>query len=353
MIRKLFFPLDFSNLKFRLYCASKNLLVLTTIYLSACSSLQKQNISDPVAVNNFINKMVVKHHFYQQDLNQLLNSVEIKSDIINKVSKPAESMPWYKYRQIFMTDSRVEQGVKFWQENANTLEVVSKETGVPAEIIIAIIGVETLYGQKMGTYRVVDALYSLAFAYPPRSQFFTNELEQFLLLCRDEQINPLEPLGSYAGAMGAPQFMPSSYQVYAVDYDGDGHRDIWHNKNDEIASVANYFKKHGWQPGQEILVPVSATGEKYKKVLSEGLKPNLRVEELDLANLKTLRSLPLNTKVKLLSFEMEASEQGNREELWAGLENFYVITRYNHSPLYALAVYQLSQAILNKKGEFP
>ena len=328
-------------------------VIALSLTLVACSSLSKENDRDPLAVNDFINKMVVTHHFNQESLVQLLGDVEINPDIIKKISKPAESMPWYKYRPIFITDARINAGVKFWQENASALVTVQQQTGVSAQIIVAIIGVETMYGQKMGSYRVIDALGTLAFAYPPRRQFFTAELESFLLLCRDEHINPIDPLGSYAGAMGAPQFMPSSYRAYAVDYEGDGHRDIWHNNADAIASVANYFKKHEWQVEQDIAVTVAKTGEKYKKFLSEGLKPDLRIEELDLINLKTSRSLPLNTKVKLLSFEIEASEQGNREELWVGLENFYVITRYNHSPLYAMAVYQLSLAILNKKGEFP
>ena len=328
-------------------------VIVLSLTLVACSSLSKENDRDPLAVNDFINKMVVTHHFNQDALVQLLGDVEINPDIIKKISKPVESMPWYKYRPIFITDARISAGVKFWQENASALATVQQQTGVPAQIIVAIIGVETMYGQKMGSYRVLDALGTLAFAYAPRRQFFTAELESFLLLCRDEYINPIDPLGSYAGAMGAPQFMPSSYRAYAVDYDGDGRRDIWHNNADAIASVANYFKKHEWQVEQDIAVTVAKTGEKYKKFLSEGLKPDLRIEELDLINLKTSRSLPLNTKVKLLSFEIEASEQGNREELWVGLENFYVITRYNHSPLYAMAVYQLSLEILNKKGEFP
>jgi membrane-bound lytic murein transglycosylase B len=208
--------------------------------------------------------------------------------------------------------------------------------------------VENSYGQKTGNHRVIDALSTLAFAYPPRSKFFLSELENFLLLCRDERINPLEPVGSYAGAMGVPQFMPSSFRAYAADFDNDSHRDIWHNKDDVIASVANYFVKHQWQTGQAIAIPVSATGENYKTALTRDLKPDLRLAELESLNLKISRPLPLNTKVKLLAFEQQ---QG--EELWAGLDNFYVITRYNHSPLYAMAVYQLSQSILNKKGTFP
>ncbi len=332
---------------------SKSFIVVVTFYLTACSSLVKENDRDSLIVSAFVIKMVEMHHFDQNALNLLLKSAQIKPDIIKKISKPSEGLPWYKYRRIFMTDARIDAGVKFWNENASTLTAIENKTGVPAEIIIAIMGVETFYGQHMGNYRVLDALGTLAFAYPPRSQFFSIELEKYLLLCRDQHIDPLEPLGSYAGAMGAPQFMPSSYQAYAVDFDGDGYLDIWHNNADIIASVANYFKEHGWQKGQEIVIPVLAEGETYKKLLSEGLKPNLRIEELDLANLKTLRSLPLDTKVRLLSFEKAVTEQGSGEELWVGLENFYVITRYNHSPLYAMAVYQLSQAILNKKGGFP
>jgi len=325
-------------------CALRFMPCALCLFLISCTS----NIKDTESVNAFINMMVKTHHFEESELNELFQSVEIKEDILKKISTPAESLPWYKYRKIFMTDARINGGVKFWQENESTLTAVEQQTGVPAEIIIAIIGVETSYGQKTGSYRVIDALSTLAFAYPPRSKFFHSELESFLLLCRDEHINPLEPLGSYAGAMGMPQFMPSSFRAYATDFDNDNHRDIWHNKGDVIASVANYFVKHHWQTGQAIIIPVSATGENYKTALTGDLKPDLRLAELESLNLKISRPLPLNTKVKLLAFEQE---QG--EELWAGLENFYVITRYNHSPLYALAVYQLSQSILNKKGTFP
>jgi len=313
------------------------------LLLMACTS----NITDTELGNAFINKMVTTHQFNESKLNELFQSVEVKEDIIKKISSPAEGLPWYKYRKIFMTDARIDGGVKFWQENEPALTAVEQQTGVPAEIIIAIIGVETSYGQKTGNHRVIDALSTLAFAYPPRSKFFLGELENFLLLCRDEHINPLEPLGSYAGAMGMPQFMPSSFRSYAADFDNDSRRDIWHNKGDVIASVANYFVKHQWQPGQAIAIPVSATGESYKSVLNSNLKPALRLDELKSLNLTISRPLPLKTKVKLLAFEQQEAE-----ELWAGLDNFYVITRYNHSPLYAMAVYQLSQAILDKKGSY-
>ena len=327
----------------------KNITCALCFSLFSCAS----NIKDTESVNAFISKMVTTYQFDESELNELFQSVEIKEDILKKISSPAEGLPWYKYRKIFMTDSRINGGVKFWRENEPALTSVQQQTGVPAEIIIAIIGVETLYGQKTGNYRVIDALSSLAFAYPPRSKFFLGELESYLLLCRDEDIKPSEPIGSYAGAMGMPQFMPSSFRAYAADFDNDGRRDIWHNNGEVIASVANYFVKHQWQTGQAIAIPVSATGESYKTALTGGLKPDLRLAELESLNLKISRPLPLSTKVKLLAFEQEPFGQKPGEELWGGLDNFYVITRYNHSPLYAMAVYQLSQSILNKKGNFP
>lgn len=327
----------------------KPILLILSLLLMACSG----NIKDADQVNAFINKMVTSHQFDKDELNVLFQTVEINQDILKKISTPAEGLPWYKYRKIFLTDARIKGGVKFWRENGAALAAVEKQTGVQPEIIVAIIGVETSYGQKMGNFKVLEALSTLAFAYPARSQFFLSELENYLLLCREEHLNPLEPIGSYAGAMGAPQFMPSSFRRYAVDFDRDGKRDIWHNNSDVIASVANYFIKHQWQVGQAIATPVSATGENYKYVLSKDLKPDLRIDQLESLNLKIQRTLPLNTKVKLLAYEQEALGQKASEELWVGLDNFYVITRYNHSPLYAMAVYQLSQSILNEKGTFP
>ena len=313
------------------------------------------NIKDSATVNNFIEQMVAKHQFNESELADLLETVEIKQDILKKIASPSEGLPWYKYRKIFLTEARIDAGVQFWRDNASALAAAEQRYGVPAEIIVAIIGVETLFGKNTGNYRVIDALSTLAFAYPPRSRFFLSELENFLLLCRDEHINPSDPLGSYAGAMGLPQFMPSSFRAYAVDFDNDKHRDIWHNNSDVIASIANYFAKHHWQTGQDIAVPVTAKGDDYKSLVlklqlgnEKDLKPDLRLAELESLNLTTLRQYPLDRKVKLLSFEQQ---QG--EELWATLDNFYVITRYNHSPLYAMAVYQLSLSILNKKGPYP
>ncbi len=322
----------------------RSILCCAYFTLTACANSPKQ--SD--AMNSFIDRMVADHHYNKTELDTLFQAVEIKNDIIKKISSPAESLPWYKYRKIFMTDARINGGVEFWQKYAQALAKAEQKYGVPPQIIIAILGVETLYGQKTGNYRVIDALSTLAFAYPPRSQFFLGELEKFLLLCKKEQISPLNPTGSYAGAMGMPQFMPSSFLTYATDFNNDNHTDIWHTPEDAIASIGNYLANHHWQPKQAIAVPIIAKNDRYKAKLSKGLKPDLRLAELESLDLTTLRPLPLDTEVKLLSFE-----QPQGTELWAGLNNFYVITRYNHSALYAMAVFQLSESILNKKGSFP
>lgn len=297
----------------------------------------------PKGLQEFIEKMTSRHHFDKAELNNLFQSVELKPAIIEAMTRPAEAMPWYKYRKIFMTDARVEAGTGFWQANEPALTKIERKTGVPAAIIVAILGVETFYGKNTGRYRVIDALSTLGFDYPKRSSFFLSELEHFLLLCRDQQIDPLIPTGSYAGAMGMPQFMPSSYRTYAADFDGDLHSDIWQNPADVIASVANYFVKHHWQPGQDIAFEVNATGESYKSALGGDLKPDLTVSELKSLKIEVPKHLNSGIKAKLLAFE---EEQGN--DLWLALDNFYVITRYNHSPLYAMAVYQLSQAIADK-----
>jgi membrane-bound lytic murein transglycosylase B len=304
--------------------------------------------STPLSINtnvkNFVHQMVSKHHFNEHDLTQLLQSAVIKGDILKRIASPSEGLPWHKYRKIFLTEARIEGGVKFWSENAQALASVSQQTGVAPEIIVAIIGVETGYGKNMGNHRVLDALATLAFAYPPRSPFFTGELENFLLLCRDENMNPREPLGSYAGAMGYPQFMPSSFRALAKDFEHDGHRDIWKNPRDAIASVANYFEKNGWQRGQGVAVRANAVGNQYKSVLSKDLKPNSTVAQLSRVNVSTTENLPANVNVKLV-----ALEQSDGDELWLGLHNFYVITRYNHSPLYAMAAYQLSQEVKQRR----
>ncbi|NOQ35825.1 MAG: lytic murein transglycosylase B [Methylococcaceae bacterium] len=322
----------------------KILLSLLLIISIAFSSQTLAEIKSSRVVNNFINTMVKKHRFSQKELKKLFKSAKIKKSILKAISRPAEGrMTWHKYRQIFMTEARISGGVNFWRQHRTVLANVEQKYGVPWPIIVAIIGVETQYGGNTGSYRVIDALSTLAFAYPKRSKFFTSELENFLLLCREEKINPLKPKGSYAGAMGLPQFMPSSFRKHAADYEMDKHRNIWTNPADAIASVGNYLQQYGWARGQGIAYPVSASGTAYTKALSKDLKPNVTLAQLQALHVQIPAGLPLQSPAKLLDFK-----QANGKELWVGLNNFYVITRYNHSRLYAMAVYQLSMAISTK-----
>lgn len=317
------------------------ILVCSSLIFSANTSAA---VEETELFNNFIKKMATEHQFDEVELKKTFQSVNLQPKIIATMSKPAEGLPWHKYRKIFMSDLRINGGVKFWQHNEKTLKAVEEKYGVPAEIIIAIIGVETRYGHNTGHHRVIDALSTLAFNYPKRSKFFIKELEHFLIICREEKVSPMDPKGSYAGAMGIPQFMPSSYRAYAADFEGDDKRDLWSNPADAIASVANYFVKHRWIKGEAIVFPVDAKGEGYKKGLTKGLNPDLtwiKIQAMGVTSKQELRSEEL---LKLLSYEQEKGH-----DLWVGLNNFYVITRYNHSPLYAMAVFQLSEAIKEKR----
>lgn len=296
----------------------------------------------------FIDRMVQQHRFDRQQLETWFAQVKPRPDIIEAISNPAESLPWHRYRKIFLTQSRIEEGVQFWQQHQQILAQAEETFGVPASIMVAVFGVETRYGKHKGRYPVMDALVTLAFDYPKRAKFFTDELEQFLLLSREEQLIPLTVLGSYAGAMGGPQFISSSYRRYAVDFDQDGQRDLWQNNTDIIGSIANYFKVHHWKPGQPIVVPARVTGARYKKILDKNLKPKYRLQKLGQLNIQSQKPLSGDPLVKLL-----AMEGSNGTEFWLGLHNFYVITRYNHSPLYALAVFQLSQEIEQLRANSP
>lgn len=270
----------------------------------------------------------------------VLKAAQKQQSILDAISRPAEkTKAWHDYRKIFVTPERAKAGVAFAKAHSETLRDVANRTGVPEEIIVAIIGVETYYGRIAGSYRVIDALSTLAFDYPKRSPFFTRELEHFLVLAYESGKDPLALKGSYAGAMGYGQFMPSSYNHYAVDHDGDGVADIWENPSDAIYSVANYFQEHGWRAGQSVVV--TAVGESADPVLFDGkLKPKRTVGEL--VNLGFAPEQPIDIDAKATAMELEG-EAGM--EYWLGLHNFYVITRYNHSAMYALSVWQLSQLI--------
>lgn len=297
-------------------------------------------------IDEFIENMVSEHNFSQKDLKQLFTKVAHQPSIIEAITRPAESKPWFKYRPIFVTEQRIKGGVAFWDENSALLARAEEEYGVPAHIIIAIIGVETFYGRNKGGYRVIDALSTLGFDYPPRGAFFRGQLEQFLLMAREEKRDPLDFLGSYAGAMGMPQFIPGSFRSYAVDFDDDGHRDLWDNRADIIGSVANYFSRHRWHTGEPIASRATLKGSAPQALLEKGLKPSASLSELKAAGIGPHATLDDDSEVSLLALDSGPQEQ----EYWVTLHNFYVITRYNRSPLYAMAVYQLSEAIRTSRA---
>ena len=318
------------------------LLVSVLLFTIATASAQAatDSLPDHPDVQRFIATMAQRHTFTERALTQLFKQVRVRQQIITTISRPAESKPWFQYRPIFITPKRISQGIAFHKKHAAELQHAERIYGVPGEIITAILGVETYYGQRQGHYRVIDALATLAFAYPPRSRFFRSELEQFLLLAQEEKIDPLSIHGSYAGAMGQPQFIASSYRRYAVDFNGDTRRDIWHDSADAIGSIANYLQQHGWRRGQPVAGQASIQGQAYRHYLQQGIKPHTLVSELKRRGISLTSPLPGDRKAALIGLKNQS-----QREFWVVLNNFYVITRYNHSPLYAMAVYQLSEAI--------
>ena len=294
-------------------------------------------------VASFIDEMVAQHDFQRDALVEVLGKAEIKQTIIEKISKPAEKkLTWGEYRKIFLTKQRIAAGTTLWLENRAMLERIHKETGVSVEMIVGIIGVETYYGRITGRDRVLDALATLAFDYPPRAPFFRKELREFLILAREEEIDVTVPLGSYAGAMGRPQFMPSSFRAFAVDATGDGKRDIWNNWADVAGSVANYFLEHGWRTGEEVTSQATLSNRWAGPVPKpkNTLKASETVEALSSKGVVFATDLAADAKGELLTY---VGPDGT--EHWVGFHNFFVITKYNRSVMYALAAHQLGQAI--------
>jgi len=290
-------------------------------------------------VASFIQEMQDKHGMDARKLQGLVENSRSQSHLFELMNRPAEKLSWHQYRKIFLTRERVDAGVKFWRENRALLQRIADETGVPVEIMVAIVGVETYYGRIKGKSPLFETLLTFAFDYPKRAKFFRKELEQFLLLSNEQQLPLLELTGSYAGAMGMPQFISSSYRSYAVDGDGDGRIDLWNSVPDILNSVANYFVRHGWQRDQPVSYPLRATNNNTAG-LKTGYKPQHSYADLQQAGFSAKTDLSAHQPLALL-----ALQQPDHIDYWAGLKNFYVITRYNHSELYAMAVFQLSQAI--------
>jgi len=291
-------------------------------------------------IQGFVSRMATAHEFDRQALTALLAEAVPQQRIVDAIQRPAErTMAWWEYRARFLTDERINAGVRLLAENQEVLQRVAMASGVPAEYLVAITGVETFFGRITGRYRVLDALTTLGFDYPPRGEFFRRELEQYLLMTREEGLDPRLPLGSYAGAMGVPQFMPSSFRSYAIDGNGDSHRDLWQAWPDVFASVGNYFKVHGWRSGEPVLS--DATIEKTPDdPAGTRIVLNETVAGLRERGYQFDTSLPETAPAMLVA---AAQETGMTWRI--GYQNFYVITRYNRSPLYAMAVNDLAMAI--------
>jgi len=292
-------------------------------------------------VQTFINQMVKDHGFNRENLVDVMDHVQLQPQIIESMERPYEKKSWDVYKQIFLTSQRVQAGIEFWQNNQEALQKAEKQYGVPANMIVAIIGVETLYGKNQGNYRVIDALSTLAFNYPKRSAFFSRELAEFLLLCREHHVAPTQYLGSYAGAMGKPQFMPSSYRNYAADFKGNSKKDLMNDDDAVIASVANYFHKHGWVEDQGIAQPAKIIGTGFKRINTTYKSAAYTPKQLAAAGIQPLTAA-FNQPAKAGLIELSTD---NGAEYWMTYPNFYVITRYNTSPQYALAVFLLAQQL--------
>ncbi len=304
---------------------------------------------DHPAVAPFIAEMKAEHGFTAEHIESLLKQAQRKDSILEAISRPAERVrPWHEYRKIFITDQRIQKGVAFWDQHAEVLARAEKEFGVEPEIIIAIIGVETFYGGNKGSHRVIDALTTLGFDYPPRADFFRRQLKSFLVLTREQQMDPLTLTGSYAGAMGYPQFIPSSYQAFAVDFDGDGKVDIWENPTDAIGSAANYFKEHKWQHGERVAVPARVTGDRFKEGLTMPGSLEGRRTVGELKKLGWTPEVELDDELEVMTYEFDA---GDTMEYWIGLDNLYAITRYNRSVMYAMVVHQLADLLREARSE--
>ncbi len=318
---------------------------VVVLWLLGCAQAFTDDLERQSVVEPFVAFMVAQHGFEPAPLSALLSEAVYQARIIQSMERPAERLPWHRYRRIFVTEERIKGGVAFWRKQRNVLQRAADRYHIPIEIIVAIIGIETGYGANRGTTKVLDALYTLAFHYPRRAQFFRGELVEFLLLARRGVLDPRTVVGSYAGAMGIPQFIPSSYQRFAVDFDGDGARNLLSGESDAIGSIANYLSQHQWQPQEAIALRAKVHGVDARTLLDAGYKPHTTLAALHQAGIQFTTDLPATTATALISLAEKESD-----EHWAVLDNFYVITRYNRSPLYAMAVFQLALAIKNKQS---
>lgn len=312
-------------------------MLLITMFLLGCPAAAAELSLD---IQAFIHAMVHKHGFKRQELTQIFRDVQPRARVLEVIKAPTTAKPWHKFRAIIMTRERIDGGVKFWSSHEKILERASADYGIPQEIIVATIGVESLCGHHIGGFRVIDALTTLAFQYPPRAEFFRVELEELILLTRETGLDPLRIRGSYAGAIGIPQFMPSSYRKYAKDFDGDGKPDLVNSVPDAVLSIANYYRSFGWRAGEIVAARATIEAAGATGVNSDAIKPHISVADLERKGIKPLTPVPGTMLAAPFAVESKGSK-----EYWLGLNNFYVITRYNRSINYALAVHELAEEL--------
>jgi membrane-bound lytic murein transglycosylase B len=296
-------------------------------------------------IEKFVTYMARTHGFNARDLRALFAKVKISEAVTRSMNAPSTAKPWYEFKPLFVDQARIIGGVKFWNDNAEVLARARNDFGVPESIIVALIGVETRYGRHVGTYRIMDTLSTLAFEYPTRREFFRGELEQFLLLAREQHWDPLSIKGSFAGAMGLPQFMPSSYRKHAIDYDTDGSIDLWSNAADAIGSVASYLKEYGWKDGGPIVAPARVDTTDWRALVDLGLKPSLTLDQWRMRGVDTLSSASPQLPASLFSIDLMGGP-----EFWFGFDNFYALLQYNRSRNYVMAIYELALEIARERG---
>lgn len=328
----------------RTFTPAKSLLTLLACLALNTALALDVNRDD---VSAFINEMVAEHRLDRDYVTAVLARSEVQQNILDAMSRPAEKVkPWHEYRAIFITPERIAAGVDFYAEHGDQLAKIQAETGVPPEMILGIVGVESYFGRITGRHRVVDALVTLGFDYPPRASFFRRELEEVFLLAAEEQLSIEELVGSYAGAMGPPQFIPSSYRAYAVDGDGNGQRDLLGSWGDILASVANYFAVHKWRAGEPVAAMATLGEDSAGVVFQDSLKPASSVGVL--SDNGVLFATDLDKQAAAGLWRLEGADG---DEYWVGFHNLYVITRYNRSVMYALAAWQLGNAIVAEAAQ--